>query len=112
MKLTPTFTGIVGALALTVMPIASASTVRLTLRAKEIAAGYKAIFLCCDTLCTRILLWTEEEIRLNRLPPKSGAILEAMLYRGEQPRAAAACFSGGAGITLDAGSVSGSAWLR
>jgi Fic family protein len=38
-------------------------------------------------LRARILLWTEEEIRLNRLPPKSGAILEAVLYRGELPRA-------------------------
>ena len=39
-----------------------------------------------DSLRTRILLWTEEEIRLDRLPPKSGAILEAVLYRGELPR--------------------------
>jgi Fic family protein len=37
-------------------------------------------------LRARILLWTEEEIRLDRLPPKSGAILEAVLYRGELPR--------------------------
>lgn len=35
----------------------------------------------------RILLWAEEEIRLNKLPPKSGAIIEAILYRGELPRA-------------------------
>jgi len=40
-----------------------------------------------DQLRTRILLWVEEEIRLNKLPPKSGAILEAVLYRGEIPRA-------------------------
>jgi Fic family protein len=39
-----------------------------------------------DSLRTRILLWTEEEIRLDRLPPKSGGILEAVLYRGELPR--------------------------
>lgn len=39
-----------------------------------------------DSLRTRILLWTEEEIRLGRLPPKSDAILEAVLYRGELPR--------------------------
>jgi hypothetical protein len=97
-----------------------------------------------DSLRTRILLWTEEEIRLDRLPAKSGAILEAVLYRGELPRgdaagivgtgtarrgasfgadrerrtdlreqacATAACFPGGAGITLDASPVSGSAWL-
>ncbi len=43
-----------------------------------------------DSLRTRILLWTEEEIRLKRLPPKSGAILEAVLYRGELPRGDAA----------------------
>ena len=40
-----------------------------------------------DQLRTRILLWAEEEIRLNKIPPKSGAILEAVLYRGEIPRA-------------------------
>jgi Fic family protein len=39
-----------------------------------------------DTLRTRILLWAEEQIRLDRLPPKSGAILEAVLYRGELSR--------------------------
>ena len=43
-----------------------------------------------DRLRTRILLWAEEEIRLNTLPPKSGSILEAVLYRGELPRADAA----------------------
>ena len=41
-------------------------------------------------LRARILLWVEEEIRLGRLPPKSGAILEAVLYRGELPRAESA----------------------
>ena len=39
-----------------------------------------------DRLRTRILLWAEEEIRLGLLPPKSGAILGAILYRGELPR--------------------------
>ena len=39
-----------------------------------------------DSLRTRILLWAEEEIRLGKLPPKSGDILEAILYRGELPR--------------------------
>ena len=38
-------------------------------------------------LRARILLWAEEEIRLNKLPPKSAAIIEAVLYRGELPRA-------------------------
>src|SRR5713226_8768565 len=43
-----------------------------------------------DKLRTRILLWAEEEIRLGTLPPKSGNILEAVLYRGELPRGEAA----------------------
>jgi Fic family protein len=45
-------------------------------------------------LRVRILLWTEEEIRLDRLPPKSGALLEAVLYRGELPRGDAASLVG------------------
>ena len=43
-----------------------------------------------DQLRARILLWAEEEIRLDRLPPKSGNILEAVLYCGDLPRADAA----------------------
>jgi Fic family protein len=43
-----------------------------------------------DLLRARILLWAEEEIRVDTLPPKSGSILEAVLYRGELPRADAA----------------------
>jgi hypothetical protein len=39
-----------------------------------------------DRLRTRVLLWTEEEIRLGHLPAKSGRVLEAVLYRGELPR--------------------------
>jgi len=39
-----------------------------------------------DRLRVRILLWTEEEIRLGHLPAKSGSLLEAVLYRGELPR--------------------------
>jgi Fic family protein len=39
-----------------------------------------------DRLRARILLWAEEETRLGELPPKSGSILEAVLYRGELPR--------------------------
>jgi len=37
-------------------------------------------------LRARILLWAEEEIRVNTLPQKAGTILEAVLYRGELPR--------------------------
>jgi Fic family protein len=40
-----------------------------------------------DQLRTRILLWAEEEIRMCKIPPKSGTLLEAILYRGEIPRA-------------------------
>jgi len=43
-----------------------------------------------ERLRTRIRLWTEEEIRLGNLPPKSGHILEAVLYRGELRRGDAA----------------------
>ncbi len=39
-----------------------------------------------DRLRNRILIWTEEEIRAGTLPPKSGTILEALLYRGKLPR--------------------------
>jgi Fic family protein len=39
-----------------------------------------------ERLRTRIALWAEEEIRLGVLPPKSGAILDAVLYRGELSR--------------------------
>jgi Fic family protein len=47
-----------------------------------------------DRLRTRILLWAEEEIRLNKLPPKANNILEALLYRGELPRGDAAAIVG------------------
>jgi Fic family protein len=39
-----------------------------------------------DRLRSRIVLWAEEEIRLGALPSKAGAVLEAILYRGELPR--------------------------
>lgn len=39
-----------------------------------------------DRLRAHIILWAEEEVRLGTLPPKSGSILEAVLYRGELPR--------------------------
>ena len=38
-------------------------------------------------LRTRIQLWAEEEIRLDKLPAKAGNVLAAVLYRGELPRA-------------------------
>ena len=39
-----------------------------------------------DRLRARILLWAEEEVRLNALPAKAGSVLEAVLYRGHLPR--------------------------
>jgi Fic family protein len=39
-----------------------------------------------DRLRTRILMWAEEEARLGHIPSRSGAVLEAVLYRGELPR--------------------------
>lgn len=39
-----------------------------------------------ERLRDRIVIWAEEEIRANALPPKTGAVLEAALYRGELPR--------------------------
>ena len=47
-----------------------------------------------DPLRARILLWAQKEIRLDKLPPKSGAVLEALLYRGELPRGDAAAIIG------------------
>src|SRR5947199_8512908 len=47
-----------------------------------------------DRLRARVLLWAEEEIRINKLPPKAGAVLEALLYRGELPRGDAAAIVG------------------
>ncbi len=40
-----------------------------------------------DQLRGRMLMWTEEQVRLGVLPPKSGTIIDALLYRGEIPRA-------------------------
>lgn len=39
-----------------------------------------------DRLRDRILTWVSEEIRADALPPQSGKVLEAVLYRGELPR--------------------------
>jgi Fic family protein len=47
-----------------------------------------------DALRTRILLWAEEQIKLSKLPPSSGRVLEAVLYRGNLPRSAIAGVAG------------------
>ena len=77
-------------------------------RDDENLAGFTRFFLstCTDQvtfmerlmqpehLRARILLWAEEEIRLDHLPPKSGSILQAVLFRGELPRADTASIVG------------------
>src|SRR3990167_5154994 len=35
----------------------------------------------------RVLTWVQEEISQGNIPPKANTILEAILYRGELPRA-------------------------
>jgi Fic family protein len=47
-----------------------------------------------DALRARILLWTEEQIKLSKLPPSSGRVLEALLYRGNLPRSGVASVAG------------------
>ena len=39
-----------------------------------------------ERLRDRILIWVEEEARAGTLPPRSGKVLEAILFRGELPR--------------------------
>lgn len=39
-----------------------------------------------EKLHARILLWADEQVRLDALPRKVGSLLEAVLYRGELPR--------------------------
>lgn len=39
-----------------------------------------------DRLRARIRMWAEEEARLDKLPPKAGLVLDAILFRGELPR--------------------------
>jgi Fic family protein len=47
-----------------------------------------------EQLRIRVLTWAEEEIRGNKLPPKSNNVLEALLYRGELPRGDVAAIVG------------------
>jgi Fic family protein len=39
-----------------------------------------------DRLLARIRIWSEEEVRLGRLPTRAGDLLQAVVYRGELPR--------------------------
>ena len=54
---------------------------------EEELAGFMEGLIEPARLRTRILLWAEEEVRLRSLPPRAGRVLEAILYRGELPRA-------------------------
>ena len=47
-----------------------------------------------NKLRARIRLWVEEEVRTDGLPPQSGNVLEAVLYRGELPRGEVASIVG------------------
>jgi hypothetical protein len=49
-----------------------------------------------NRLRARFLIWAEAEARIGNLPPKAGAILEAVLIRGELPRGDAAALVGAA----------------
>lgn len=50
-----------------------------------------------DRLRGRIMIWAEEEIRADALPPRSEIVLEAALYRGELPRGDVAGLLGSSG---------------
>jgi len=39
-----------------------------------------------DLLRARILTWADEEARRDKLPPRAGSVLQAILFRGELPR--------------------------
>jgi hypothetical protein len=54
MQTTRTVLGITAALLLAISPVVPAKTAGETLRAREIAAGYEAIFLCSDTFVGRM----------------------------------------------------------
>ena len=43
-----------------------------------------------DRLRDRIMIWAQEQMRGGRLPPKTDAVLRAILYEGELPRGAVA----------------------
>lgn len=47
-----------------------------------------------QALRMRIQRWADESIRMEKLPPKSGAVLDAILYRGELPRSEVAAIVG------------------
>lgn len=56
--------------------------------------GFMESLMQPERLRARILLWAQEEIKLKNLPPRSGRVLEALLYRGELPRGEVASVAG------------------
>ncbi|MGH8371334.1 MAG: serine hydrolase domain-containing protein, partial [Gammaproteobacteria bacterium] len=65
MKSIQAFSGILIALILAILPMASASAAGQTLRDREIAAGYEAIFVCSDTFVSHM---PEATLRNDDLP--------------------------------------------
>ncbi len=66
---------------------ALADFTRFVLEVSIDQVGFMRDLVQPDKLRARILLWSEEQIRSGELPPKTGLLLEALLYRGELPRA-------------------------
>jgi Fic family protein len=64
--------------------LASFATYFLTTCLDQI--NFMAALVQPDALRNRMLTWADEEVRANRLPAKSGQLLEAILYRGELPK--------------------------
>lgn len=52
-----------------------------------------------DRLRDRILIWAEEEIRAGALPPKSDAVLKAVIYQGQIERGEVEAILGASGRT-------------
>ena len=47
-----------------------------------------------DRLRDRIMIWTEEQMRADELPPKSDIVLKSILYQGELARGEVASMLG------------------
>src|SRR5437763_499161 len=67
---------------------------RFLKRFEDVYGSFMESLMQPDRLRARILLWAEEEIKLKNLPPRSGRVLEALLYRGELPRGDVASAAG------------------
>ena len=65
---------------------ALADFTRLFLRVCIDQVTFMEALVAPDRLRARILIRAEEEVRVGALPPRSGAVLEAVLFRGKLPR--------------------------